>query len=261
MDARPYSLLRGRRLSRLLITCEHASRMLLPGMAPGSREVEGVLGTHWAWDIGIWDVARIVSQRLNATAVGGRFSRLVVDLNRDPTDPTLIRKEAEGTALPFNARVTPREAGRRVLRIHAPYHAEIDRQVARRTAMGVRPFLLSFHSFTPFLNPRRRNFDAGVLYSDHARLGAKLGRELARQGFSVRYNRPYSGREGLIYAVARHGSNHRVPYLELELNQRALRTAADRRKVGGRVSRALAGFLADLPVREGRAPVAPTARG
>jgi predicted N-formylglutamate amidohydrolase len=245
----PYSLLRGRRLSRLLITCEHASPALLPGMRPGGRDIEALLETHWAWDIGIWDVVRVVSRHLNATAVGGRFSRLVVDLNRDPNDATLIRKEVEGTALPFNARVSPREAGRRVLRVHAPYHAEIDRQVARRTAKGVRPFLLSFHSFTPFLHPRRRRFDAGVLYSDHARLGGRLGRELARQGFSVRYNRPYSGREGLIYAVARHGSNHQVPYLELEINQRSLGTPADRRRIGRRVAAAAAAFMASLPDR------------
>jgi len=218
-------------------------------MAAGGREVKNLLRTHWAWDIGIWDVARVVSRHLDATAVGGCFSRLVVDLNRDPMDDTLIRREAEGIALPFNARVGPREAGRRVLRIHAPYHAEIDRQVARRTASGVRPFLLSFHSFTPFLNPRRRRFDAGVLYSDHARLGGRLGRELAQQGFSVRYNRPYSGREGLIYAVARHGSNHRVPYLELEINQRLLGDPAGRRRVGRRVAAATAGFLAGLPER------------
>lgn len=249
MDSCPYSLLRGRRLSRLIITCEHASAALLPGMKVRSTQVEALLRTHWAWDIGIWDVVRVVSRRLNATAVGGRFSRLVVDLNRDPNDATLIRKEAEGIGLPFNARVSPREAGRRVLRVHAPYHAEIDRQVARRTAKGVRPFLMSFHSFTPFLNPRRRRFDAGVLYSDHARLGGRLGRELARQGFSVRYNRPYSGREGLIYAVARHGSNHQVPYLELEINQRALGTLADRRRAGLRVAAATAAFLSSLPER------------
>jgi len=249
VDDCPYHLLRGRRLSRLLITCEHASRALPPGIDTGGREAQAILRTHWGWDIGIWDVARIVSRRLDATAVGGRYSRLVVDLNRDPNDPTLFRREADGIALPFNARLSPREAGRRVMRIHAPYHAEIDRQVARRTAKGVRPFLLSFHSFTPDLNPRLRRFDAGVLYSDHARLGGRLGRELARQGFSVRYNRPYSGREGLIYAVARHGSNHRVPYLELEINQRGLGTPGERRRVGLRVAAATASFLASLPDR------------
>jgi predicted N-formylglutamate amidohydrolase len=92
VDDCPYHLLRGRRLSRLLITCEHASAALLPGMEAGAPRVEALLRTHWALDIGIWDVARIVSRRLDATAVGGRYTRLVVDLNRDPNDATLIRK-------------------------------------------------------------------------------------------------------------------------------------------------------------------------
>jgi len=238
----PYRLLRSRRLSRLLMTCEHASRSLLPGMAtdPACRSA---LDSHWGWDIGIWEVVREVSRVLDATVVAGRYSRLVVDLNRDPTDQTLIRTECEGAALPFNAHVTPREVGRRVARIHAPYHSEIDKQLARRVASGIGPFLMSFHSFTPFLNPRRRRFDAGVLYSDHSRLAGRLGRELMAHGFSVRFNRPYSGREGLIYAVGRHGSNHQVPYLELEFNQRSLGTPAGCRSVGRRAAAAIRTFL------------------
>ena len=246
MKSAPYRVLRGQRLSRLLITCEHPSRRLLPGMAldaPSRR----VLASHWGWDIGIWPVVREVSRRLDATAVGGAFSRLVVDLNRDPTDPTLIRGECDGTVLSFNEGIATREVGRRVSRIHAPYHAEIDQQLARRAANEVETFLMSFHSFTPFLNPRRRRFDAGVLYSDHSRLAGRLGRELMRHGFSVRFNRPYSGREGLIYAVGRHGGNHQVPYLELEFNQRSLGRASSCRETGDRAADAIAIFLASIP--------------
>ena len=245
MKTRPYRVLRGQRLSRLLITCEHASNRLLPGMKLGP-ECRRIVASHWGWDIGIWNVVREVSRRLDATAIGGAYSRLVVDLNRDLTDPTLIRCECEGLGLPFNARVATREVGRRVTRIHAPYHAEIDQQLARRAANGIRPFLMSFHSFTPFLNPRRRRFDAGVLYSDHSRLAGRMGRELMAQGFDVRFNRPYSGREGLIYAVGRHGGNHQVPYLELEFNQRSLGTAASCRAVGARAAAAIRRFLATL---------------
>jgi len=206
----------------------------------------GILASHWCWDIGAWEVVKVVSRHLHATAVGGLYSRLVVDLNRDPIDPTLIRTEAERIPLPFNARVTPREAGRRVARIHAPYHSEIDKQLARRMTSGVEPFLISIHSFTPFINPRRRRFDVGVLYSDHARLAGRFARELIRHGFSVRMNRPYSGREGFIYAVGRHGSNHRVPYLEVEFNQRSFETLAGRREVGRRAASAIGAFLSEI---------------
>jgi predicted N-formylglutamate amidohydrolase len=242
----PYRVLRPLRLSRLLITCEHAGRELLPDMARDRAAVK-LLGTHWGWDIGVWQVVREVSKRLNATAIGGRYSRLVVDLNRDPTDATLIRSECDAARVPFNRRLSTREIGWRVSCLHAPYHAEIDLQLARRAQNGVRPFLMSFHSFTPFLNPKRRKFDAGVLYSDHSRLAGRMGRELMRQGFSVRYNRPYSGREGLIYAVGRHGYNHQVPYLELEFNQRSLGNDEECRRVGRRAAAAIQAFLATLP--------------
>lgn len=212
-------------------------------MPRASREI---LRTHWAWDIGVWEVVREVSQRLDATAIGGVYSRLVVDLNRDPSDPSLIRSECDGIRLPFNERIEPREAGRRVARIHAPYHSEIDKQLARRMANRIRPFLMSFHSFTPFLNPRRRRFDVGVLYSDHRREAWRFGRELVHQGFLIRYNRPYSGREGFIYAVSRHGSNHQVPYLEIEFNQRSLGTVRQCRAVGRRAAAAIEAFIASM---------------
>src|SRR5262249_38303771 len=117
-------------------------------------------------------------------------------------------------------------------------------QLARRVAARVRPFLVSFHSFTPLLNPRRRRFDAGVLFRDHPRLARRFGRALEQQGFSVRDNRPYSGLEGLIYAAARHGSSHRVPYREREINQRLRGRPTACRGVARRAAAALAALLA-----------------
>ena len=238
MRTRPYRILRRRSLSRILITCEHASRRL-PASCPRTGAGE-LLACHRGWDIGIWEVVGEVSRRLKATAIGGRYSRLFADLNRDPSDPTLMVREADGRIVPFNRSLTPREAGRRVRLVHAPYHAEIDRQVARRVAARVTPILISFHSFTPFLNPARRKFDVGVLFADHAPLARRLGAAIARADFSVRYNRPYSGLEGLIYAAARHGCAHRVPYLEIEINQRLLGTPRSCQTVGARLAPVLA---------------------
>ena len=254
----PYRLLRRRSLSPLVITCEHASRRLPAGI-PRTGLAE-LLACHRGWDIGVWEVAREVSRRLAATAIGGRYSRLFVDLNRDPSDPTLMLTEVDGRPVPINRRLTPREAGRRVRLAHAPYHAEIDRQMARRSAARVSPLLISFHSFTPVLNPARRRFDVGVLFADHAPLARRLGAALVRQGFSLRFNRPYSGLEGLIYAAARHGSFHRVPYLELEFNQKLLGTPPRCRIVGARAAGAIAEILAEVraeAIRIGRT----TARG
>lgn len=244
MGRKPFLLLRGRAPSALIITCEHASSRLPAGFRtdPSTR---WLLSTHRGLDIGVWEVVRHVSGVFGATAVGGRYSRLVIDLNRDPADATLVVSETDGRRISFNSPLDPAAVARRVGAIHAPYHTEVDRQCARRVAAGISPLLLSFHSFTPTINPRRRRFDVGVLFDDHAPLARRLGRALSAQGFSVRYNRPYSALEGLIYTVARHGSNHRLPYLELEFNQATLGSARRRASVARRAARAIADL--DVP--------------
>ena len=43
-----------------------------------------------------------------------------------------------------------------------------------------------------------------------------------KTGLEVRYNQPYSGKRGLMYSSDRHGRHHRLPCLELEINQALL---------------------------------------
>lgn len=243
------------RRSALLLTCEHASGAI-PRALRADRADREILRTHRGIDIGAWDVAARLAGALGATAIGGRYSRLVADLNRAPGDPGLVLASVDGRPVGFNARLTPRDVGARVRRYHAPYHAEIDRQVARRLWGGLSPLLLSVHSFTPVLHGRPRNFDLGVLYGDNPNLARALAARLARIGFRVALNRPYSGRRGLIYAAARHGANYFVPYLELEVNQRLLRTAADARKAAAAIAPVLSDLLESLPQRKTRRPKA-----
>jgi len=249
---RSVRVLRPNSLSPIVLTCEHASRALPRGMTPRGRAERAVLVSHWGWDIGAWDLTRALSRRLQAAAVGGGWSRLVVDLNRRIGDPTLIRPEAEGVVLSWNARVTPAEIERRALAFHVPYHAAINLMVIRRIARGVRPVLFAVHSFTPLYDGRHRDFDVGVLF-DRCRSGAiRLAEGLKKSGLRVRYNEPYSGLAGMMYAIHRHGTHHGLPCLELEVNQDLLagRGAGHGRKGprGGieQIAAAVAGALEPL---------------
>jgi predicted N-formylglutamate amidohydrolase len=213
----------GGSVSQVILTCEHASKRL-PRRLEANREARRFLDDHWGWDIGAWSLTRAVAARLGAGALGGRWSRLWIDLNRPIADPTLIRPEVEGFVLPWNRRLRPASIERRVLEFHSPYHAEVDRQVLRRLVRGVRPILISVHTFTPELRGQQRAFDAGVLFKNHRSLACALGKGLRKTGLRVRYNEPYSGLAGMMYAVDRHGSHHGLPCLELEFNQNLLRT-------------------------------------
>jgi predicted N-formylglutamate amidohydrolase len=239
--SRPFHLVRPDSLSPVLLTCEHAAAALPPPVRAAGA-ARAVLRTHWGFDIGGWDVTRALARRLGATAVGGRWSRLWIDLNRRAGDPTLIRSVAEGVPLPWNRDLAPEDVERRLVACHAPYHAELERQILRRLVRGVRPLLLAVHTFTAIYEGRARPFDVGILYDREADLARRLGRALGRDGFSVRHNEPYSGKAGLMYSVDRHATHHGLPCLEIELNQRAF----TRRGAAERLGRALAPRVAEL---------------
>lgn len=239
----PYRLLSPRPRRQVVLICEHASRRLPPGMRATKRERE-LLATHWGWDIGAWDLTRELSGRLGAPAVGGRYSRLAIDLNRRLDDPTLIRRAVEGVELGWNLGVDVAELERRFVAYHAPFHLQVDRLVLRKLLGGERPLIFAVHTFTELYQGRARRFDAGVLYDAHRDLAHRLGRALRRGGLDVRYNQPYSGMAGLMYAADRHGTHYGLPCLELEINQALFRRRGAAKRLGGIVGRAVESILA-----------------
>jgi predicted N-formylglutamate amidohydrolase len=214
----PFQLREGNPRSPVLLLCEHASNRLPFRSAPTPEE-RRVLDSHWGWDIGAWPLTLALARRWDAGAVGGRWSRLLIDLNRRVDDETLIRREAGGVRLSWNRELDDEEIERRVLTWHVPYHARVEASILRRLVRGVRPLLVSVHSFTPVYEGRGRPFQVGILFDRHEALARRVGRALERQGLEVRYNRPYSGRAGMMYSAERHGGHHALPSLELELNQ------------------------------------------
>ncbi len=244
--SRPFLLHNPRSLSAVLLTCEHATNRL-PFMTRTRGSLRAIMDSHWGWDIGAWELTRELARRLRAGAIGGRWSRLLIDLNRRVNDPTLVRLTAGSVPLPWNEGLDVDEIERRVLAYHMPYHLEVDRLILRRLVRSVHPVLLAIHTFTPEFNGRLRRFEVGILYEHHRVPAHRLGRALRQEGLSVRYNQPYSGMEGMMYAVDRHGTHHRLPCLELEVNQKLLDRAGATRRLGSSITR---GLLTMLPAFE-----------
>jgi len=244
---RPFARLSPNRRAPFVLTCEHARGQLPPGVR-ASRADRAVLRTHFGWDIGAWGLTREIARRLGTGATGGRWSRLWIDLNRPAGDPMLVRRDVEGHALSWNAGIDEREIDRRYGGTHTTYHQEIDREIAHRLSRDVRPVLLAIHTYTPVWNGRPRGFDAGVLYDENRREATILVAALRRSGLEVRYNQPYSGKRGLMYSIDRHGRHHRLPCLELEINQ-GLLTSARREAV---LARVVAGGLREIEHRTRR---------
>lgn len=178
----------------LLLTCEHARAAVPDGVDLGLDLRH--LATHIAHDRGAFPIAHGLHAQTGAPLHAGRFTRLVVDLNRMEDNPDVIAVESHGVPIPGNAALD--EAGRRARleAFHRPWREAV-RADAMRLASEGHCLHLSLHSFDPEVDPPRRAFDTGVLFDpsraperDHARV---LCDGLGSAGFSARLNEPFAG--------------------------------------------------------------------
>lgn len=230
--------------SPLLLLCDHASNALPPevgtlGLAPALFE------THIAYDIGAAAVTRALAAAYGAPALLGRWSRLLIDLNRGPEDPTLVMKLSNGSIIPGNRHADAAEIARRIAQFHAPYHAAI---TAELNAMGSDAAIISLHSFTPSWKGVPRIWDVGVLYDRDMRLSAPLMARLAEAGFTVGDNEPYTGAlEGdTLYT---HGTMRDLPHVLIEMRQDLIASDAQAQEFALRLKPILDAALSDMHSR------------
>ncbi len=234
----PFHVLNPAGREGLVLTCEHAS-CLVPveyddlGLAPEE------LADHIGWDIGAANVTTGLTARFDAPAVLAGVSRLVIDCNRDLVDADLIAIESHGIRIPGNADLDAADRLGRIREFYDPYHEAIDAALSTRPAA----WLVSVHSFTPYLHGRERRFDVGVLFDDYADDARRVGDCLTEEGLTVRFNQPYSAFDGLIFSARIHGRRHSVRYLELEINNKLLGSASGTSRVANAVGRALSRAL------------------
>ncbi|MBV9550024.1 MAG: N-formylglutamate amidohydrolase [Alphaproteobacteria bacterium] len=205
--------------STLLLLCDHASAALPErygrlGLDPALFE------THIAYDIGAADVTRALAARFGAAAVLGRWSRLLIDLNRGEDDPTLVMKLSDGSIIPGNREVGPQEVARRIRDFHAPYHSAITAELDR---IGPKAAIISIHSFTPSWRGKPRPWEVGVLWDKDRRLAGPLMTRLAQHAFVWGDNEPYSGALEND-CLNRHGTRRGVPHVLVEIRQDLIAT-------------------------------------
>jgi predicted N-formylglutamate amidohydrolase len=209
-----YELRQGSDGKSLLLACEHASeRLPTPFVWPVPDK--RLVGTHWAYDLGAREVTLELARALDVSCVLSRFTRLLVDPNREETHSDLLRAVAEGEPVLLNRAVSPSERALRIARFYRPYHDVLDAELAR-----VKPKrLLSVHSFTPVYEGKVRKVELGVLFDREEEEAARFGEALSRELPGVAYNEPWSGKAGLIYSAASHAEKHGAIALELEVRQ------------------------------------------
>jgi predicted N-formylglutamate amidohydrolase len=205
--------------SDYVLTADHASRRL-PASLGDLGVASEALTTHIAWDVGIAEVARRVSERLDACLILQSYSRLVIDANRTPRTAQSIVTLSERTRVPGNQELTQSDIERREREIFFPYHQCIQEALDQRSARERPIALCSLHSFTPSFHGVARPWQIGVLYNRDARLGHAL-LELLREdpALVVGDNQPYAVSDETDYTVVVHAERRGIPYVEIEIRQ------------------------------------------
>lgn len=177
-----------------LVLCDHATNTVPPEVGGGTLGLPAAeMARHIAHDPGALGVALGLGAALGGPVVASDFSRLVIDPNRGPEDPTLLMRLYDGTLIPANRHADAAEIARRMALFHDPYHAAVARMAARRSDTVI----VSVHSFTPCLRGRPpRPWALGVLHSPRdSRLAQALLARLAEAepDLCVGDNEPYAG--------------------------------------------------------------------
>ena len=230
--------------SSLLFICDHASNKL-PVDYGGLGLSPGLFETHIASDIGAAEVTKTLAAEFGATAILARWSRLLIDLNRGPDDPTLVMKLSDGSIIPGNASADATEVERRLASYYAPYHEAISHEIAAMRNLGGIPIVVSVHSFTPVWKGRERPWEVGILWDRDERLAGRLIRDLRRIGFNVGDNEPYSG-ELENDCLYRHGTMLGLPHVLIEIRQDLITAPNTARAIAHRLRGAIESTLADL---------------
>ncbi|HLO75698.1 MAG TPA: N-formylglutamate amidohydrolase [Magnetospirillum sp.] len=244
----PFERIDGRDDADMLLICDHASAVIPShyaelGLATADRFA------HVAWDIGAAEVTRGLARRLGCPAVLGGVSRLVIDCNRQPGDPSSIPANSCGVPVPGNANLDEAEADARAERWFWPYHQEIGTQLAHLFRRGTVPAMVSVHSFTPCMGSAARPWHVGVLSNRDVRMSEPVLRALrARPDLVVGDNQPYSARE-INYTLDTHAGAAGLPHVSFEIRQDLVADAPSCAAWADLLAEVLAPVLADPALR------------
>lgn len=233
----------------LLIVCDHAANTVPRSLQDLGLTAEQRQG-HIAWDPGSAEVTRLLAVALDAPAVLTRYSRLVIDCNRAPDDPTAMPLISDDVIVPGNRDLDDAERATRTAACHTPYHDAVAGKLDAMQARFPLVALFSVHSFTPSMRDgSARPWDAGVLWTDDGRIPLPLMAALRQDSdLLIGDNEPYSAHDLYGYTVETHAQPRGLPNGLIEIRQDHLAVADGPRRWADLLAQALDPILHSLGI-------------
>ncbi len=204
---------------KCIISCEHASNHVPPRYCHVFAGREKVLSTHRGYDPGAADLARSLAEQLRVPVRLGTISRLLVDLNRSPSNRRSLFTH-------YSRNLDSNDLELLMQEYYRPYREKVEGLVAGLINREVPVLHISVHSFVPELNGRVREADIGLLYDPARRIEKKISAFLVAllqeqaESLRVRRNYPYLGKtDGFTSFLRRKYGPGLYAGIEIELNQ------------------------------------------
>ena len=211
-------------LGRFILVCEHASN-LIPARWGDMGLTADQRAAHIAWDPGALGVARGLAQRLDGVLIHAPVSRLVYDCNRAPDMPGAMPVRSEVHDIPGNAGVTAAERLARSAAIFLPFHDALHGLIARRIAMGLRPVIVTVHSFTPVYHGKPRRVEFGVIHEADPGLAVAIHAAAMKvTRLHAALNAPYSAADDVTHTLRLHATPYGLPNAMLEIRNDLIAT-------------------------------------
>jgi predicted N-formylglutamate amidohydrolase len=228
----------------LVLSCEHGGAGVpqrYRGLFDSKRGRDALKG-HRGSDIGALRLARSLERSHRVPLFASTVTRLLVDLNRSPGHPQLFSE--------FTRDLDPAERERLLDRYYFPHRAALESWIDARVRHGDQVLHLGVHSFVPQINGRVRTADVGLLYDPSRSLERRFCdrwkgslHEMAPK-LRVRRNYPYLGKaDGFTTHLRQVFGSPQYLGIELEVNQRVLRTDENQRFLAKVISDSLRAVL------------------
>jgi predicted N-formylglutamate amidohydrolase len=202
---------------RVVLVCEHASNVI-PARWGDLGLTEAQRAAHIAWDPGALATARALAERLDAVLVHAPVSRLVYDCNRAPDLPGAMPARSELHDIPGNAAISSAERLARTQAVYLPWVHGLHGLLMQRIAAGLRPVVVTIHSFTPVYFGKPRRVEFGVIHDADPALALAIhdaARHLTR--LNTELNAPYSALDDVTHTLRVQATPYGLPNAMLEI--------------------------------------------
>lgn len=202
---------------KLILTCEHGGNQIPQAFQLYFENFDSVLQTHRGYDLGALDLFKYLKS-LAFYSLYSQTSRLLVELNRSTHHKSLFSEVSKQ----FSA-----EQKKQILaQYYFNYRTKVQEVIQKEIGKKETVLHISVHSFTPFLNNKKRKCDIGILYDSRKKEEQVFAKQLKSKisqlnpDLNVRFNYPYLGKMDGFTTYLR--KQYRTNYLgiELEINQK-----------------------------------------